>query len=167
MKILKPKNSEKYTGIVEWENGTKYWYKDGLLHREDGPAVEWADGAKFWYKEGKLHRIDGPAIEYANGSKLWYEKGKLHRIDGSAVEWNDGIKEWWIEGKFYNQSDLEKFINYFLFLGKENGKYNLCWLKFLTEQRIEEFPIIPGMHNALWFRELFQNLDEIKTTPIT
>jgi hypothetical protein len=25
------------------------WYKDGKLHREDGPAIEWHDGAKSYY----------------------------------------------------------------------------------------------------------------------
>jgi len=25
-------------------------------------------GTKFWYKNGKYHREDGPAVEYANGS---------------------------------------------------------------------------------------------------
>jgi len=31
------------------------------LHREDGPAVEWYNGSKEWYKNAKLHREDGPA----------------------------------------------------------------------------------------------------------
>ena len=33
---------------------------------------KWADGNKFWYLNGKLHREDGPAMEWANGSKSWY-----------------------------------------------------------------------------------------------
>jgi len=35
------------------------------------------DGNKRWYKEGKLHRLDGPAVEYANGTKRWYKNGEL------------------------------------------------------------------------------------------
>jgi len=31
------------------EYGTKYWYLNGELHREDGPAAEYADGSKYWY----------------------------------------------------------------------------------------------------------------------
>ena len=31
-----------------------------------------ADGTKHWYLNGNLHREDGPAIEYANGTKYWY-----------------------------------------------------------------------------------------------
>ena len=53
-------------------NGGKYWYLNGKLHREDGPAVEGPTGGKFWYLNDKLHRTDGPAIEYAYGRKRWY-----------------------------------------------------------------------------------------------
>ena len=56
--------------------GNKRWYLNGILHREDGPAVERANGAKFWYLNGKLHREDGPAVEGSNGSKTWYLNGK-------------------------------------------------------------------------------------------
>jgi hypothetical protein len=31
------------------ENGTVTWFKDGVLHREDGPAVEFTDGRKYWW----------------------------------------------------------------------------------------------------------------------
>ena len=53
-------------------NGTKYWWKNWRLHRDDGPAVEWADGSVVWKQNGKYHREDGPAIECANGSKSWW-----------------------------------------------------------------------------------------------
>jgi len=34
--------------------GTKYWYLNGSLHREDGPAVEIASGIKKeWWLNGK------------------------------------------------------------------------------------------------------------------
>ena len=39
--------------VKVYSNGTKYWYLNGKLHREDGPAIEWADGYKFWYLDGK------------------------------------------------------------------------------------------------------------------
>jgi len=42
-----------YTVKVDNE-GTKRWYLNGKLHREDGPAVEYANGGKFWYLNGKL-----------------------------------------------------------------------------------------------------------------
>ena len=36
--------------------GDKEWRLNGVLHREDGPAIEWANGSKFWYYQGKQIR---------------------------------------------------------------------------------------------------------------
>jgi hypothetical protein len=63
----------------------KVWYQNGVLHREDGPAIEYADGNIEWYQNGKRHREDGPAIEWSNGTKEWYQNDKLHREDGPAL----------------------------------------------------------------------------------
>ena len=60
---------------VEWSDGTKAWYLNGNLHREDGPAIEDSDGTKHWYLNGLRHREDGPAIEYSYGTKAWYLNG--------------------------------------------------------------------------------------------
>jgi len=59
--------------------GNKFYFKDKemkILHREDGPAVEWSDGHKEWFLNGILHREDGPAIEYVDGSKSWHLNGE-------------------------------------------------------------------------------------------
>ena len=32
--------------------GTKRYYWNNKLHREDGPAVEWSNGTKEWYLYG-------------------------------------------------------------------------------------------------------------------
>ena len=55
--------------------GAKFWYLNGELHREDGPAEEWDTGDKFWCLNGELHREDGPAVEYEDGTKKWYLNG--------------------------------------------------------------------------------------------
>ena len=34
-------------------SGGKYWYLNGKLHREDGPACESANGTKYWFLNGK------------------------------------------------------------------------------------------------------------------
>ena len=81
-----------------YENGTKSWYLNDQLHREDGPAIENADGTKYWYLNNKLHREDEPAVEWSNGTRMWYQNGKRHREDGPAIERADGTKEWWIDG---------------------------------------------------------------------
>lgn len=61
--------------IVNHADGSKEYFRDGKLHRDDGPAVERANGTKLWYRNGELHREDGPAIEHANGKKYWYRNG--------------------------------------------------------------------------------------------
>jgi len=32
---------------------SRLWHKNGLLHREDGPAVEWVNGGKEYWYNGK------------------------------------------------------------------------------------------------------------------
>jgi hypothetical protein len=77
----------------------KRWYVNGILHREDGPAVEYADGSRAWHQNYKLHRYDGPAIEHCNGSRAWYIKGRLHRRDGPAIDLANGTQFWVYDGK--------------------------------------------------------------------
>ena len=69
--------------VKVYNNGTKYWYLNGKLHREDGPAVEFTNGYKEWVFNGKLHREDGPSVEWANGDKEWY----LNDIEYTEAEW--------------------------------------------------------------------------------
>lgn len=80
-----------------------YYFLNGKLHREDGPAVELVDGSKEWYQNDKPHREDGPAIECANGDKSWYIHGKLHCIDGPAIEDADGYKCWSLNGVIHRE----------------------------------------------------------------
>jgi hypothetical protein len=91
---------------TEHANGTKEWYLDGKKHREDGPAIENPDGTKFWYRSGQLHRDDGPAVEWADGSKFWYRDAELHREDGPAAEYPDGTKFWYLDGKRVTPEDV-------------------------------------------------------------
>jgi hypothetical protein len=58
-----------------FDDGSRYWYLNGQLHREDGPAVEYVSGTLHWYLNGKSHREDGPAFEYADGDRYWYLNG--------------------------------------------------------------------------------------------
>jgi len=80
MKTIKIKDwnevPNNFTGIVKDTNGDKFWYLDGNVHREGGPAIEWSNGNKSWYFNGRKHRIDGPALEYHNGYKAYYINGK-------------------------------------------------------------------------------------------
>jgi len=48
--------------VKVFSNGTRKWYHNGLLHREDGPSVEYADGTQHWMERGQLHRYLKPAV---------------------------------------------------------------------------------------------------------
>jgi hypothetical protein len=76
--------------------------EDGTLHSETGPAFveKFEDGKEnhFYYNNGLLHREDGPAMIFASGTKYWLQNGKLHREDGPAVEWSDGRIWFYING---------------------------------------------------------------------
>ncbi len=78
-----------YGPAVEFRGGASkgetLWFREGLLHREGGPAVERADGSRSWYQEGVMRRDDGPALEANDGSELWVKGGHLHREGGPAV----------------------------------------------------------------------------------
>ncbi len=68
------------------QDGTKCWFLNDKLHREDGPAVEYPNGRKCWYLNDKRHREDGPAVEWPNGEKDWYLKG-------NKVSWREVFKK--------------------------------------------------------------------------
>ena len=89
-------------------DGSKEWYLNDKLHREDGPAVEYFDGSKEWYLKGIRHREDGPAVEDADGCKEWWLNGKLHREDGPALNHLYGSKEWYLDGFRYTEKEFNK-----------------------------------------------------------
>jgi hypothetical protein len=72
MKITKLPNG----GELHEAGGNKWWYLNGVFHREDGPSFECYNGDKIWHLNGKIHREDGPAMEYSNGNKEWFLNDK-------------------------------------------------------------------------------------------
>lgn len=118
-----------FTGIVEYPSQTKVWLKEGKRHREDGPAVIYSGGGNQWWIDGNWYPFTGPVyIQNSNGT-------------------------------FSNAgTTAESLIQTSIYLGKEKGRYNLEWLRFLTEEGIEEFPIIPGMELDKNFKNSFEKL---------
>ncbi len=58
--------------------GTHRWYWHDKLHRDnDRPASIWSDGSRFYYRMGEFHRDNGPAIERADGTRIYYVNGVL------------------------------------------------------------------------------------------
>ena len=90
--------------VKVYNNGSKIWYLNGKLHREDGPAVEYDNGDKIWFLNCKLHREDGPAIEYVNGYKEWYLRGKQY----SEVSFNAKMNP----DKELSVAEIEKLLGY-------------------------------------------------------
>jgi len=66
-----------------------YWYSNGKLHRENGPAIENIDGTKRWFLNGYLHREDGPAVERPNRHKVWYLNGSCITIGDRPENWDE------------------------------------------------------------------------------
>lgn len=56
----------------------KRWFKNGLKHRDNGPAIASDDDQEVhWYREGLKHRDDGPAITLSDGTSRWYVNGEV------------------------------------------------------------------------------------------
>lgn len=113
------------------------WWRNGKLHREDGPAVEHLDG-RTGFNDGRRHRLSGPALESPN-RKEWWEDGVPHRSDGPAVEDNDGCNEWYIRGVAYDQSDFP--LNRVIRITND--------LAYLDQQQIQAVEAILGKIKAI------------------
>lgn len=75
------------------DNRTIICKLNGVLHREDGPAVEYVNGEKQWYINGLLHRINGPAIIFKDGSmQYWIDGNRQHWLERPLL-WDDGTTE--------------------------------------------------------------------------
>jgi hypothetical protein len=76
------------------------------LHREDGPSIEWLDGAKEWYVNGILHNVNGPCKSYPDGSHRWgidgemYPEEEFKRVIKEIKEMDEGLRlldpRWWV-----------------------------------------------------------------------
>lgn len=69
-------------GPIAQPNGTRIWFKGGIVHREDGPAIEHSDGTCEWYVEGIRHCQTGPAFISGDGKRRWFVHGQeLNEIE--------------------------------------------------------------------------------------
>ena len=110
--------------------GTKEWYLNNKLHREDGPAIEYSNGGKSWYLNGERHREDGPAVEWINGYKEWYLNGKLHREDGPAIEGKDNYESWFLNGEYLTKKQHRKAT-------RKHKEYTVAELEELLGEKIK------------------------------
>lgn len=110
------------------KEGSIFYYNNGRLHRDDGPAVEQANGVHLWIQNGLIQNIEyTPAfktaceitpsdslvtdsltneikyIKIVYGEKYYYKDSSLtiiHRNDGPAYTGKDG-EMWYINGKIH------------------------------------------------------------------
>jgi len=135
-------------------DGTKRWYLNGALHREDGPAVE------YWYVNGIYHRLGGPAIEYPDGGTSWYLNGKLHRVDGPAINHSVDDISWWLHGKLHRvDGPAEEFADgsKFWYLHGEELIHPECfesmeeWLEYLNDNEEQTYQLIHDINGFIGF----------------
>lgn len=48
--------------MIQSKNGARRWYRDGRLHREDGPAIERADGTREWWLFGRRYETEAEFV---------------------------------------------------------------------------------------------------------
>jgi len=65
--------------VKVYTHGSKCWYLNGKLHREDGPAVERADGTTFWWLNGEHLTEEDLRVKTQAQSTC---DGKVVEIDG-------------------------------------------------------------------------------------
>ena len=73
---------------VENYNGVLLHYKNGRVHREDGPAKIWPDGTMEWWFNGEIHNEDGPSAihEYIQTTPLKYT-WHIHGVGYTFDDW--------------------------------------------------------------------------------
>ena len=94
-------------GLEKQKDGTMLWFKDGVLHKEDGPAMVTKDKTMSWFRHGKLHSYnDQPAITTPDGFKAWYDTGVRHRSDAPAIINTDGSVSFYFLGYYASEEDV-------------------------------------------------------------
>lgn len=90
-----------FTGITDDGAERRHW-KDGRLHREDGPALVHSGNRPdecWWCLNGKVmteeewgERTHFSGMTECGGKKIYWKAGKLHREDGPAVVYLDEVR---------------------------------------------------------------------------
>lgn len=70
--------NNKLTGYHLDSSNNLSYFKDGLLHKEDGPALFTREGVKFYIK-GRLHNPNGPAVLHWTGLKFYFLHGQEYK----------------------------------------------------------------------------------------
>ena len=141
------------------------WYILGKLHRIGGPAVtirKYGKDIKMWCKDGLLSRDDGPAITIQDGEytdlEVWFKDGKIHRDQaGNPVELP--VVPIQNEETFDSNKQLLHFlqneINYYLFDGESDK------LGYLDDLFSLDTYVVPSKYFSDKCVPLFPKFEEI------
>lgn len=102
-------------GYYTYGSGEHRWFKNGLPHRTDGPAIIHKNG-EIWLVNGLMHRVGAPAfIQNSNykdqnrSYKEWLQNGIYYREnDLHHLEYSNGDKAWVHNLKIYN--DFNEYL---------------------------------------------------------
>jgi len=83
---------DNFTGIAEYPNGNKHWFKEGKLHREGGPAVEKVNGKKEWWVDDRWYLFIKIDVLVKTSIYLGKEKGK-HNLEWLTFLTPQGIEK--------------------------------------------------------------------------
>lgn len=75
----------------ELSNGARSWHRDGLLHRENGPAQIGADGTERWFTNGVMHPGNGPLVaakapKVSQTTMRILKRGEVRELKGKTVD---------------------------------------------------------------------------------
>lgn len=107
---------EEGPALKYYDKGDAHWYYNNQLHRDDDlPAIESISGY-WWYQHGLKHRDNNlPASIRFNRKNIldrkeWWKNGLYHRENGPAIEYRNGYHEWWIYGEQYTEVEFNQII---------------------------------------------------------
>ena len=71
---------------MRFENGIEYRDDQMQRHRSGGPAIEYDDGGREHWINGVLHHESEPAVQWADGTRQWWINGiRLSEAEHAAV----------------------------------------------------------------------------------
>ena len=77
----------KHRVVVDRYGNCRYYNGAGELHRVGDPAVTYPDGTKLWYQNNLLHREDGPAVILAGTcSHCWFLHGVEYSTERAYID---------------------------------------------------------------------------------
>ena len=79
--------------------------KDGTLDNPNGVAVVKSDGTREWYKKGMLHNSHGPAIFQPNGKVKYYYLGERYKTAAELDETVKKAKDWFENTRHVGNKD--------------------------------------------------------------